>query len=72
MADHLWVIDGNYRVVTLFFVVMAIYRYVERIGEFLLPPIFLYNKYDHEKCYPGELVHIHIQPLINIIQEKIG
>ena len=30
-------------------VVMVIYHYVERIGEFSLPPIFLYNMYDHQK-----------------------
>ena len=29
--------------------VMAIYRYVGIIGEFLLPPIFAYNIYDHQK-----------------------
>ena len=39
---------------------MVIYRYVDRIGELLLSPIFLYNIYDHEKYYPGEPFNIHI------------
>ena len=54
----------------IFALVMVIYHYVERIGEFWLPPIFLYNIYNHEKYYPGELCIIHIQSLINIIQEN--
>ena len=31
---------------------------------------FSYNIYDHEEYYPGEPVNIHIQSLINIIQDK--
>ena len=31
---------------------------------------FLYNIYDHEKYYPGKPVNLHIQSLINIIQEN--
>ena len=49
---------------------MVIYHYVDRIGEFSLPTIFLYNIYDHENYNPGEPVNIHIQSLIYIIQEK--
>ena len=49
---------------------MLNYRYVEKIGEFLLPLIFLYNIYDNEKYYPGVPVNVHKQPLINIIREK--
>ena len=49
--------------------VIIIYYYVERIVEFSLPPIFLYKIYGREKYYPGESVHIHIQPLLNIIQD---
>ena len=30
-------------------ILMVIYCYVDRIDEFLLPPIFLYNVYSHEK-----------------------
>ena len=55
---HRWELPGNY---TVFDMVMAIYHYVEIIGEFYLPLIFPYNIYDHEKLYLGELVHIHIQ-----------
>ena len=39
---HRWELPGNYPVFT---VLMVIYRYVEKIGEFLLPQIFLYNIY---------------------------
>ena len=49
---------------------MVIYHYVERFWGIIVTPIFLYNIYNHEKYYPGELVNIHIQPLINIIQEN--
>ena len=50
--------------------VMAIYHYVERICRILVTPNFSYNIYDHERYYPGESVNIHIQSLINIIQEN--
>ena len=33
-------------------------------------PGFWNNIYDHKKYYPGEPVNIHIQSLINIIQEN--
>ena len=49
---------------------MVIYHCVEIIGELLLPPIFSYNIYDHNKYYPGEPVNIHIKSLIYIIQQK--
>ena len=48
---------------------MWTYHYVERIVELSLPPIFSYYIYDNEKYYPGEPVDIHIQSLLNIIQE---
>ena len=35
--DHKWELTGNYPV---FIIVMVIYHYIERIGEFLSPPIF--------------------------------
>ena len=50
--------------------VIIIYHYVERICRIIVTPNFLYNIYDHEKYYPGESVNIHIQSLINLIQEK--
>ena len=62
-----WEFPVNYPVFT---VVMVIYHHVEMIGELLLPPCFSYNIYDHEKYYPGEPDNIHIQSLIDIIQEK--
>ena len=49
---------------------MVMYHYVERIREFSLPPIFLYNIYDREKYYTDEPVNIHIKYLTNIIQYK--
>ena len=49
---------------------MAMYHYVEIIGEFLLFPILSYNIYDNEKCYPGEPVNIYIQSVITVIQEN--
>ena len=33
----------------IFYVVMVIYHHVEIVGWLLLPPIFSYNIYDHEK-----------------------
>ena len=50
--------------------VMVIYHYVERIGEFLLPPIFCIIYTRMKKYYPGKLVDIHLQSLISIIQDK--
>ena len=38
-------LPGNYLVLI---VVMTIYGYNEKIGELLLPLIFLYNKYDNK------------------------
>ena len=49
---------------------MVIYHYIEIIWRIVVTPIFLYKIYDHEKYYPGEPVNIHIQSLINIIQER--
>ena len=49
---------------------MVIYHYVDRIGGLSSPPNFWYNVYDLEKYYPGETVNIHMQPLINIIQDN--
>ena len=62
-----WELPGNYPVFT---VVMSIYHYIERIWRILVTPDFSYKKYDNEKYYPGEPVNIHIQSLINIIQEN--
>ena len=59
--NHRWELPFIYPV---FNVVMKICRYVERIGDFSLPPIFLYNIYDYKKYYPGEPVHIYSQSLI--------
>ena len=50
--------------------VMVIYYYVEIIWIILITHNFLYNIYDHGKNYPGEPVNIHIQSLINIIQDN--
>ena len=49
---------------------MVIYRYSERIGEFLLPPIFCITYTVMKKYYTGEPINIHIQSSINIILEN--
>ena len=40
--------------------VMVIYQYVDRVGELLFPPMFLYNICNNEKYYPDEPVNINI------------
>ena len=49
---------------------ILIYHYIDRIGEFSLPTMVWYNVYYHQKYYPGEPVDIYIQELINITQDK--
>ena len=51
---------------------MVMYHYVETIRRIVVTTKFLYNIYNREKYYPGEPFNIHIQTLINIIQDKIG
>ena len=58
---------GHYPIFT---VVMLIYRHVERIGEFLLPPNSFITYMTMKKYYPDETVNINIQSLVNNIQEK--
>ena len=50
--------------------VMKIYHYVDTIWRIFVTPNFSYSRYNHEKYYPDELVNIHMQSLINIIQEN--
>ena len=64
---HRQELTGNY---PYFDVEIAIYHYVEIIWIIIITPNFLYDIYDHEKYYPGEPVNMHIQLLINIIQEN--
>ena len=64
---HRWELPGNYPVFT---VVMVIYHYVERIWKILVIPIFNITYMIINIYYPGEPVNIHIQSLINIIQEN--
>ena len=49
---------------------MVIYHHIEVIGKLSLPPICLYNIYDHQNYYLVEPVNIHIRSIINIIQEN--
>ena len=49
---------------------MVIYHYVERFWRILVTPDFCITYTTMKKYYPGEPVYIHIQSLINIIQEK--
>ena len=67
MVKHQWELPGNYPV---FIVVMAIYHYVDRIGDFLLPLIFCITYTIIRKHYTGEPVNIHILSLINIFQDN--
>ena len=66
-VHHRWELPGNYPVFT---VVMAIYHYVERIWRILVTPIFYITYMIINRYYADEPVNIHIQSLINIIQEK--
>ena len=43
---HRWELPCNYPV---FYVVMVIYHYIERIWRILVTPNYSYNIYDHEK-----------------------
>ena len=49
---------------------MVIYHYVERIWRIIVTPNYIYNIEDHEKYYPGEIINILIQSLIDIIQKN--
>ena len=62
-----WELPGNY---PFFTVVMVIYHYVERIWIILVAPIFNIIYIIINLYYPGEPVNIHIQSLINSIQEN--
>ena len=65
--NHRWRLTGDYPIFT---VVMAIYHYLERIGKLLVPLIFWGMTYRIIYIYIGEPFNIHIQSLINIIQEN--
>ena len=54
----------------IFTVVMVIYHYVERIRKIFVPSNFCIKYRTMKKNYVRKPVHIHIQSLINIIQEK--
>ena len=60
-------LPGNYPIFT---VVMAIYHYIERIWRILVTPILYITYMIINIYYPVEPVNIHIQSLINIIQEN--
>ena len=64
---HKWELTGYYPVFT---VVMAIYHYVEIIWRILVNPNFCTTFIIMNKYYPDEPVNIHIQSLLNIIQDK--
>ena len=49
---------------------MVICHYIERIGELLLPYIFLITYAIIKKYYSVEPISIHTRSLINIIQEN--
>ena len=67
IADHRWELSGNYPVFT---VVMVIYYYVERIWRIIVTPVFCITYMVINICYTGEPFNMHIQSVINIIQEK--
>ena len=64
---HRWELPVNYPVFT---VLMVIYHYVERTWRILVTPVFCITYMTINRYYPGEPVNIHIQSLINIIQEN--
>ena len=64
---HRWELPGNYPVFT---VVMVIYHYFERIWRILVTPDFCITYTTMKRYYPGEPVNIHIQSLMNNIQDK--
>ena len=64
---HRWELPGNYSVFTM---VMLIYHYIERIWIILGTPNFCVTYLITNKYYPGQPVNIHIQSIINIIQEN--
>ena len=64
-------IDGNYQVITLFFLRWWWFTTTLReLGEFSLPPIFCMTYTTMNKYYPGEPVNILIQWLIHIMQRN--
>ena len=63
---HRWELPGNYPVLT---VVMLIYHYVDRIWRTLVTPNFNITYIIINIEYLGEPFNIHIQSLINILQE---
>ena len=67
VSYHRWELPDNYPV---FAVVMVIYHYVQRIWRVLVTPLLFITYMTMNKYYPGEPINIHIQPLINIMQEK--
>ena len=65
---HRWELPDNYPVFTM---VMVIYHYVERIWRIIVTPtVFNITYMIINIYYPGEPVNIHIQSVINIIQEN--
>ena len=65
--EHRRELTGNHPVFTMG---MEIYHYVEIIWIIIVSPNFCITYTIMKKYYPGELVNIHIQSLINIIQEN--
>ena len=49
---------------------MVIYHYVETICKIIVTPNFCITYIIANKYYPGGTVIIHMQPLIDIIQEN--
>ena len=64
---HRWALPGNYPVFT---VVMVIYHYVEIFWRIIVTPEFCIAYMIMKKYYPVKPVNIHIQSLINMIQEN--
>ena len=62
-----WELPGYYPVFTM---EMVILHYVEIILRVIVIPSFCITDMIMKKYYPGETFNIHIQSLINIIQEN--
>ena len=66
-SNHRWELLSNYPVFT---VLMVIYHYVDKIWRILITPVFCITYMIMNIYYPGEPVNIHVQSLINIIQDN--
>ena len=68
LYNHRWELPGNY---PFFIVGMIIYRYVDRIGELSLPPIFITYIIMRNIIHVNQLIYTYNQYLL-LSRRKIG